>query len=401
MKGIFLRELFSYFRHERRRTAIAMLGIAIGVLSLVLMDSISGAMTKKIELELGRMGGSLIMLLPEEIRAVGQRRILLSRYTTLKMEDVEAISEKILQVKAISAFKKRPLSVQTVLDASTLTVTGCQPVFTSLLDYRLRSGRTITRHDLDTYAKVAVIGSKIAARFFAGSATGRTIYLSGLPFRVIGTLEERGSFSNEDFDEVILVPLTTHMRVLENVDYLDGAVILASSRGAMEYTIRETGLLLLQRHGERDFSLNTYQELQGTTSKTLHLFSVLSRIVASIAFSVGTLGILAIMALSIYERLLEIAIKRVSGARKMNIFTQFLAESLVLSMAGSTAGILISVFIALPVQLLAGWPLYLPWITVLISVVLSIATGMAAGIYPAVKALEFEPKVILRMFEEA
>ena len=95
MKGIFLKELFSYFRHERRRTAIAMLGIAIGVLSLVLMDSISGAMTRKIELELGRMGGSLIMLLPEEIRSVGQRRILLSRYTTLKAEDIDAISEKI------------------------------------------------------------------------------------------------------------------------------------------------------------------------------------------------------------------------------------------------------------------------------------------------------------------
>jgi putative ABC transport system permease protein len=401
VKGIFLKELFSYFRHERRRTAIAMLGIAIGVLSLVLMDSISGAMNRKIEMELGRMGGSLIMLLPEEIRSVGQRRILLSRYTTLKAEDIDAISEKIGFVKAVSAFKKKAVSVQTALDASTLTVTGCQPVFVSLLDYRLRAGRTITRHDMDTYAKVAIIGSKIAAQFFAGPATGRTIYLSGLPFKVIGTLEERGSFSNEDFDEVILVPLTTHMRVLENVDYLDGAVILASSRGAIENAIRETGLLLLQRHGERDFSLNTYQELQGTTSKTLRLFSVLSRIVASIAFSVGTLGILAIMALSIYERLLEIAIKRVTGARKVNIFMQFLAESLVLSMAGSIAGISISVFIAIPVQILAGWPLYLPWTTMGISVALSVATGMAAGIYPAVKALEFEPKAILRLFEEA
>jgi len=256
------------------------------------------------------------------------------------------------------------------------------------------------KKDLETFAKVAVIGSKIAEEFFHCNPLGKTIYLKGMPFKVVGVLAERGSFSNENFDEVILVPLTTHIRVLENVDYLDGAVVLARDRDSIRNTIRQIETILFKRHGRKDFTVSTYQELQSTTSKTLHLFSVLSRVVASIAFSVGTLGILAIMALSIYERILEIAIKRVAGARRKDIFLQFLTESMVLSVAGSAAGIVISLVLAVIIQLLARWPLFVPWKTAIISILLSITIGIVSGLYPAMKALDFEPKAILRMFEE-
>ena len=399
MNILVLEELLAYFRHEKKRIIIAMLGIATGVLSLVLMDSISGAMTKKIEAELGKMGGSLVMLLPGEIRSVGQRRIRLSKYTTLKLRDVDAL-RKITLIRAASAFKQKGVPVQTVVNASQLMVKGVEPAYSAMLDYKIRDGRCLLRRDLDTFAKVALIGSKIADDFFKTDPVGKTIYLSGMPFRVIGVMEERGSFSNENFDEAILIPLTTHMKVLENVDYLDGAVILAASRETIRNTIKQIMLLLTERHGKKDFTVSTYQELQSTTSKTLHLFSVLSRVVASIAFSVGTLGILAIMALSIYERILEIAIKRVAGARKRDIFVQFLTESMVLSVAGSAAGIVISIILALTVQFLAKWPFFLPWKTAGISILLSVSIGIISGIYPAMKALEFEPKAILRMFEE-
>jgi putative ABC transport system permease protein len=279
-------------------------------------------------------------------------------------------------------------------------VKGVEPDYSALLDYKIRDGRVLLRRDLDTFAKVALIGSKIADDFFRTDPVGKTIYLSGMPFRVIGVMDKRGSFSNENFDEAILIPLTTHMKVLENVDYLDGAVILAVDREAIRDTIRQIVQLLTERHGKKDFTVSTYQELQSTTSKTLHLFSVLSRVVASIAFSVGTLGILAIMALSIYERILEIAIKRVTGARKSDIFLQFLTESMVLSLTGSAAGIVISIILALTVQFLAKWSFFLPWKTAGISILLSVSIGIISGIYPALKALEFEPKAILGIFDE-
>ncbi len=399
MKVLIIKELLAYFRHEKKRIVIAMLGIAIGVLSLVLMDSISGAMAKRIEAELGRMGGSLIMILPGEIRSIGHRRIRLSKYPTLKPSDIRAIT-KIMLVKSVSAFKQKGVSVQTVVNSSTLVVKGVEPSYSQLLDYKIREGRILLHNDLKTFSKVALIGSKIADEFFRSDPIGKTIYLSGMPFKVAGVMAKRGSFSNEDFDEAILIPLTTHMKVLENVDYLDGAVVLAKDRGVIKETIVQIQKLLFERHGKRDFTVSTYQELQSTTSKTLHLFSVLSRVVASIAFSVGTLGILAIMALSIYERILEIAIKRVAGAKKRAIFLQFLTESLVLSMVGSVAGILISTALAVVVQSLARWPLFLPWKTAGISILLSMSIGIVSGLYPALQALEFEPKAILRIFEE-
>ncbi len=399
MKLLVLQELVAYFRHEKKRIIIAMLGIAIGVLSLVLMDSISGAMSARIEAELGKMGGSLIMLLPGEIRAVGHRRIRLSKYTTLKPSDIDAV-RRITLVQAASSIKQKGVPVHTVVNSSSLSVKGVEPCYTRLLDYHFQYGRPLLETDLETFAKVAVIGSKIADEFFRTNPIGKTIYLKGMPFRVVGVLAERGSFSNEDFDEAILVPLATHMRVLENVDYLDGAIILARDRGSIKDAIRQIALILLKRHGKKDFTVSTYQELQSTTSKTLHLFSVLSRVVASIAFSVGTLGILAIMALSIYERILEIAIKRVAGARKRDIFLQFLTESMVLSIAGSTAGIVISLLLAVIIELLAGWSLFVPWKTAVVSIVLSVCIGIVSGLYPAMKALDFEPKAILRLFEE-
>ncbi len=399
MKLQALQELIAYFRHEKKRIIIAMLGIAIGVLSLVLMDSISGAMRKRIEMELGRMGGRLIMILPGEIRSVGHRRIRLSRYTTLKPGDIAAIKQ-ITLVRSASAFKQKGLSIQTKANASHLKVKGVDPAYSAMLDYTISEGRPLMKNDIQHLAKAALIGSKIATDFFRSDPVGKTIYLNGLPFRVVGVMAPRGSFSNEDFDEAILVPLTTYMRVLENVDYIDGAVVLATDRGSLKKAIEQIEYVLKKRHRKKDFTVSTYQELQSTTSRTLHLFSVLSRVVASIAFSVGTLGILAIMALSIYERILEIAIKRVCGARKRDIFIQFLTESMVLSLAGSIAGICISIIIALTVQLLAGWPVYLPWKTAMVSVLLSMFIGVLSGVYPASKALEFEPKAILHMFEE-
>ncbi len=401
MRRVSLIELFRYFRQEKRRTATAMLGIAMGVLSLVLMDSISGAMGRKIQTELGRLGASLVVITPGEVKAMGRMKIRLSQYTTLRPSDIRAIRRLIPMVRAVSGYKKSMVRVQSRIKSSRLTVTSCAPDYATLLDFRLEAGRFITRRDLEGYRKVVVLGHKIATEFFNKAPLGRVLYLNGIPFRVIGVMEKRGSFGGEDFDQMLFVPLTSGMSILENVDYLDGAVVLSQDRAANKAVIREVTSLLLKLHGKRDFSVNTYEELESTATQTLNLFSMLSRIVASMAFSVGALGIVAIMALSIYERLLEIAIKRVVGARKQDIFVQFLLESLFICLFGSTTGMALSILLAILVQLLAGWPLYLPWPTMMAAVVLSVLLGLVAGLYPAAKALEFEPKAILRLYEEA
>ncbi len=397
-----IRELVAYLRVDRRRTLIALLGIAMGATSLVLMDTISGAMKKKMERELGSLGSLLVMVVPGEVRAIGQRKVQFSKYITLNKEDVDKIRTMIPFVAAASGIKRRSLSVRNRLYESNLAVTGVEPSYFRLLDYKVASGGLFLQKDMKAKAKKVVLGAKTAISFFESprAAIGKTLILGGTPFRVVGVLEKRGSFSNEDFDETLFVPLTTEMSVLENVDFLDGAVIQIRSRGVLKAAINDIEEFLTRRHGKRDFTLNTYQEIEGTASKTMRLFSVLSRIVAFVAFCVGTLGILAVMALSIYERLLEIAVKRVAGARKRDIFVQFLAESMFLSLAGSFLGVVFSVVVGLLVQIVARWPFFIPMKTIAVSVILSALTGMGAGIYPAVKALEFEPRYILRLFEE-
>jgi len=397
-----IRELIAYLKVDKRRTIVALLGIAMGATSLVLMDTISGGMQKKVEAELGRLGTLLIMVIPGDVRAIGQRRMQFSRYTTLKTEDVKIIREKIPFVNDASAIKKRSVSIKSKFNESQLVVSGVEPSYFKLLDYHISSGGIFNKSHLDHKSKVVVLGAKTSETLFPGDIDpiGKVINLAGVPFKIIGVLARRGSFSNEDFDDTAFVPLTTEMTVLENVDFLDGVVVQVHSQKDLPKAVKDIGKLLVKLHGKKDFTINTYQEVQGTSSKTLTLFSVLSRIVAFVAFGVGTLGILAVMALSIYERLMEIAVKRVVGARKKDIFIQFLAESMVLSLTGSIMGVMFSLAVGVFVQLVARWPLFLPIDTIWLSVLLSAITGISAGIYPAVKALEFEPRAILRLFEE-
>ena len=399
---ISIRELIAYLSVDKKRTFIALLGIAMGATSLVLMDTISGGMKKKVEAELGKLGALLVMIVPGQVKSIGQRRIQFSRYTTLKLEDIRRIRQKIPFVKDASAIKKCSLSVKAQANESRLLISGVEPSYFHLLDYKVDRGRILVPDDVKRKRKVVVLGAKTAATFFqtGSNALARVIDIGGVSFKVIGVLKKRGGFSNEDFDETLFVPLSTEMTVLENVDFLDGAVVQVTSRQELDEAIRDIDRFLVMRHGKRDFTLNTYQEVQGTASKTLRLFSTLSRIVAFVAFSVGTLGILAVMALSIYERLLEIAIKRVAGARKKDIFFQFLSESMILSLVGSGVGIIFSIFVGVIVQLAARWPFFVPIDTIWISIILSLLTGVSAGLYPAVKALEFEPRTILRLFEE-
>ena len=164
--------------------------------------------------------------------------------------------------------------------------------------------------------------------------------------------------------------------------------------------IEQTKALLLARHGKKDFTVMAYEEAAGSTAEMEHLFSILSIIVAAIAYSVGALGIVAIMALSMYERLIEIAIKRVVGATRRDLFYQFFFEATFLALAGAAIGALAAVTVVFGVEAIAGWPFYLPVRTLLLAIALSMGIGILASIYPARRAMHLEPVKILKLYEE-
>jgi putative ABC transport system permease protein len=209
-------------------------------------------------------------------------------------------------------------------------------------------------------------------------------------------MERRGTdVSGENLDTRIYIPLTSALRRISNVDYLDGIYILPLPSKLKEAK-EEVESLLLKRHGTKDFTVSRYEDIANTRKQAMEIFSRLSVIVSVIAFGVGALGILAVMTLSVYERLVEIGVRRAFGATRWDIFKQFLFESTVLSVSGALFGILFAVLLVLLISQLAGWPFYLPFKGALISFSLSVLIGLLSGVYPALRATSFEPKEVLR-----
>jgi putative ABC transport system permease protein len=209
-------------------------------------------------------------------------------------------------------------------------------------------------------------------------------------------MEKRGTdISGENLDMRVYIPLTSAMRRVANVDYLDGIYVLPlpSKTDEAEDEIKS---LLLKRHGTEDFTVSRYEDIANTRKQAMEIFSKLSIVVSTIAFGVGALGILAVMTLSVYERLVEIGVRRAFGATKWDIFKQFLFESALLSLSGALFGILFAVLLVLIISQLAGWSFYFPLKGALVSFSLSVLIGLLSGVYPALRATSFEPKEVLR-----
>jgi len=390
--------ILQYFGSNKRRTVLSVIGVAIGVFSLVLMMGITGAMKNKVGQYLGELGEQVFVVIPGEVKTLGGRKLQISFFPTLTLKDAKAIKTRCALVKEVSPVKEvfPPIHVNGTyvnpkvfgVDESYALITSSEPT----------KGRFITKRDVENFAQVAVIGVEVAKNLFNEKyPVGKTIYLYNAPYKVIGILPEKGvDISGEDLDNRVLVPISCAVRRLENVDYIDSIYVLPVSQKVTEEAMKEVASLLKKRHGKKDFSISRYEDLVNTRKEAMEIFSVLSITVATIAFSVGALGILAVMTLSVYERLVEIGVRRAFGATRKDIFKQFLLESTILSLAGSLSGALIATILVNIIAKLAKWPAYLPLDGIAISIALSIIIGLVAGVYPAMRATSFEPREILK-----
>jgi putative ABC transport system permease protein len=393
-----LKGLTSYFRENKKRLFLSVLGVAIGVFSLSLMVGITGAMKKKVERVIGKMGARVLVVLPGEVKNLGGRTIQLSFYPTLTEKDAEAIKEKCPQVKEVSPFKKLSPNVHYGGKRITAPVYGVWPSYLKITDYKLKCGTFFTEKHEREIAQVAVIGYSVAKELYGKECPlGKAIYLYNAPYRVVGVMERRGTdLSGENLDDRVYVPFSSATRRLSNVDYVDGIYVLPIEGANLNEVQKEVRELLLKRHGREDFSVNRYEDLVNTQKQAMEIFSRLSLIVSLIAFGVGALGILAVMTLSVYERLVEIGIRRAFGAPRRKIVLHFLAESALLSLAGGLFGALASLLVVALVSKLAGWGVFIPVKGIALSLALSLGVGILSGVYPALRAASFEPKDVLR-----
>jgi putative ABC transport system permease protein len=348
-----LKALLAYLRENKKRMLLSVIGVAIGVFSLTLMMGITGAMRQAVLRALGNLGANVIVVVPGDFKNLGGRTVQISFYPTLTLDDAKAIRDKCPSVFIVAPYKKVSPNIHFGGKFLNADVFGLTPEYEEIANYGVACGRFINSDDLEEIRQVAVIGADVAKELYGEPCpVGKTIYLFYAPYKIVGVMEKKGTdISGENLDMRVYIPLTSAMKRITNVDYLDGIYILPA--GNLEEAEREVKSLLLKRHGTEDFTVSRFEDLANTKKQAMEIFSKLSIIVAVIAFGVGALGILAVMTLSVYERLVEIGVRRAFGATRWDIFKQFLFESTVLSVSGALSGIFIAILLVLLISHLA------------------------------------------------
>ena len=387
-----------YMKENKKRSFLAFLGVGIGVLSLCLMFGIANSMKEKINQEMAGLGSKLLIVTAGNLRFAGGRMRLFSKATTLKEKEAYEIEKKIPHIKKVAPFVSFSMPAHSSKgDKEFLSVIGTTPSFFYIYNMKVAEGKIFNDKDNNQTKKLMVLGNKSYKKFFGDEPLkNQKIFLFNVPFKVIGKLEERGTdISGSSLDNKAFIPLKTALKRMLNQDYIDGIYILVDKEKNLDFVRKEVEKYLFLKHGKKDFTVMPYSKLSATQNRTIKIFSKLAIAVSIISFFVGALGIFALMIISVYERFIEIGVRRAFGARKIDIILQFLMESFLLSFLGAIFGMVVAILLQILICKIAKWPFVLSYKVITISIILSSILGVLAGIYPAIKASKLDPKEIL------
>jgi len=390
-------------KEHKLRSALSILGIAFGAFALITMVSVSEGMKEKNRLEIEKFGKNPVIVKSGKVFVRRGRQRAITTSTTLKLREVQIIKHQIPYIKkAIPAYmidypvRRKNITVFT-------TIVGTKLEYLQYRNLVLKRGRFFSQNEELSAAKVVVLGSKIAEKFFGNEdPVGKTILIFRVPCKVIGVLEEKGvDLAGVDQDLLIYTPLKTAMRRLANVDYINTIYIEVDRQENIPFVKRQITSLLRKLHhikpGERnDFTVLTADDILRMQNEAIRIFTVLGYISAAVSFIIGGIGILSIMILIVNERIEEIGIRRAVGATKRDIIIQFLTESGFISFTGSILGILIGITISLGISYLIKIPYILMYHYLIFTFFSSISIGISAGMYPALKASSINPVSALR-----
>ena len=380
------------------RTALTMLGIIIGVASVVALVSVAQGATKGISNQLNALGTNLLTVSPGFTRGSATRGAFGSA-TTLTIDDASAITG-LDGVQSVAPELTTSKLVIAGTQNETARIIGTTPGYLPVFAYDMWTGAFINQASVDNNLRVAVIGGATADNLdLTQSSIGSTIYIGGLPFDLIGIMQSKGGTGTQD-DEVI-VPLSTMRELFVGSASVSTIGVSATSQDDINTVSAEITALLDQRHGitaseTADFSITTQAQLLGTVSSVSDVLTLLLAGIASISLLVGGIGIMNIMLVSVRERTREIGIRKAIGARGRDILSQFLVEALALSLAGGVIGIFFGVIASFGIGIYAGWGFVFNPITVVAAVGFSLLVGVVFGVWPASQAARLDPVVALR-----
>ena len=389
---------------NKLRSFLTMLGIIIGVASVIAMMAIGQGSKKSIQANIAEMGSNMIMIRPGQDKGPGGAQQDASDMQTLKLKDYEALKEQAKYLSAISPSVNSSGQFINGNNNTPSTIYGISPDYMQIRQQKVKDGEMFTDEEVRSSAKVCVIGKTVADNLFTNGEdpVGKVIRFNKIPFRVVGVLESKGynSFGMAQ-DDVVLAPYTTVMKRILSVTYLQGINASAVTEDMTDLAIEDITSILRENHklkatDDDNFTIRSQQEMAEMMNSTSDTMTVLLLVVACISLVVGGIGIMNIMYVSVTERTKEIGLRMSVGARGIDILNQFLIESVLLSVTGGLIGVIVGVGAAVGINVFAHWPIQIqPW-SVLLSFAVCSATGIFFGWYPAKKAASLDPIEAIR-----
>ncbi|MFH1601876.1 MAG: ABC transporter permease [Candidatus Shapirobacteria bacterium] len=385
------------------RTLLTMLGIIIGIASVILIISLGQGATASITGQLSSFGTNTVFILPGSSGSgQGPRQ---NQTDTLKLEDVEALADKsrLQNISAVSGVASKPLQVSANGQTVNATVQGVGSDYSTIQSLEINQGEFFSNDDEISLSRVAVIGADVVADLFGEEAepVGESIKLDNKSFRVIGVLQEKDSSAFSNPNKGVYIPVNTAMKILLGQDYVSQILIQVENGELVNQTVNDITSLLVDQHdiiegANNDFSVNSAQQALDTVGSVTGLLTALLSGIAAISLVVGGIGIMNIMLVTVTERTREIGLLKSIGARDGDILTQFLIEAIVLTLVGGLIGMSLGIGLSFLISGLIDIPFVVSLSSILLAVGVSSVVGVVFGYYPAQRAAKLLPIEALR-----
>ena len=389
---------FQNLHTHKLRSSLALLGIVIGIAAVIVMTAVGEGAKKKTLDEIEKMGKNLIIINAGEVKMRHGVPRIRGNVTSLKTRDSKKILENSQYISKAAPSHFQALEIKYGNGILMSNIVGTTPEFLGVRNFDILSGHFFTMQDLKSFKRVAVIGESVAKDLFVDDdPIDKVIKIRKIPFRVIGITRGKGMEADgRDEDNQVFIPISTALRRLFNQTYISTIYAQATEKEDIVEAVKEVKEILRIEHKlpsfkDDDFTIRNQLELIKTKEETARIFTMLIAGVAAISLLVAGIGILAVMMISVRERTLEIGIRRAVGAKERDILTQFLVESLILSLNGGIVGLALGLIISYVVSATTKWDLIVPDFIVVISFLVTLLIGLFFGVYPARKAAALNP----------
>jgi len=397
-------ETYSALLANRARSGLTILGIVIGIGSVIAMVSVGQGASSSIQSSIQSIGSNLVMIMPGAQRGVGfQVSSGRGSAQTLKQADADAIQNEITLAKAVAPELSGRYQVTAKGTNTNTSIVGTTAAYPTVRNVEIADGSFISDQNVRSLSKVAVLGPAVSADLFGTSTSpiGQTIRIKNIEFKIIGITKEKGGSGFSNQDDMIFIPLTTAQRFLAGSNYVTTISVQAVDQDSMTVMQEQITALLLARHNISDaqladFNIMNQADIVQSASSITNTLTMLLGSIAGISLIVGGIGIMNMMLTTVTERTREIGLRKAIGAKKRDINLQFLAESAMLTLIGGIVGILLGWLIALAVTRFASITTSVSFASVALAFGVSAVIGIVFGYYPAQRAANLNPIEALR-----